>query len=220
MAATLPNMGLHQWNLPGDPFSYTELADDFLRIDNHDHTTGKGLQIPTGGIASLAVTGPKIAADAIDASKILDGSVAAAELATNSVTTVKITDLNVTTAKLAANAVTAAKIEAQQVWQTIALTNFTATTLKYFKDSLGIVHFRGDQMTTTGTPPTLASVIGTLPAGYRPVSTQYFVVHQMNAVGYWTVGITAAGVMTNDSPGTMPVSGALTFGGIHFRAEN
>jgi hypothetical protein len=104
MAANTPNMGLREWNVGTDPFSYTELFANWDKIDAHDHTTGKGVQIPSGGIANLAVTSGKIAADAIDATKILDGSVGVNELAANSVTTAKVLDANVTVAKLAADA--------------------------------------------------------------------------------------------------------------------
>jgi hypothetical protein len=38
--------------------------------DGHDHTSGKGVQIPTGGIADLAVTGAKIAAGTITYDKL------------------------------------------------------------------------------------------------------------------------------------------------------
>jgi hypothetical protein len=70
MANTLPNMGLKQWNLAPDTFSYTELAQNFQLLDDHDHTTGKGLQIPTGGIANLAVTTGKVADGAITTAKL------------------------------------------------------------------------------------------------------------------------------------------------------
>ena len=81
MAVTLPNMGLTQWNLATDSFSYTELAANFAALDDHDHTSGNGVQIPTGGIANGAVTLAKLATSSVDATKILDASVTDAELA-------------------------------------------------------------------------------------------------------------------------------------------
>jgi hypothetical protein len=69
-----------------DRSTYTAIMDALASaIDNHDHSTGKGKQIPTTGIADATVT------------------------------TLKIADLNVTTAKIADNAVTAAKIAAGAV---------------------------------------------------------------------------------------------------------
>jgi hypothetical protein len=88
---TTPSMGLKRWDQPNDVFSYTELSDNFNLLDAHDHSTGKGVQIPTGGIANLAVDGTKIANNAIDASKI----------ATDAVTAIKIPNASVTDAKLA-----------------------------------------------------------------------------------------------------------------------
>lgn len=101
MSTTYSNIGLTAWTSGSDLFNHIQLANNFQAIDNHDHTSGKGLPIPTGGLQNLAVTGPKVAADAIDASKILDGSVGTNELAANAVTTTKITDANVTNPKLA-----------------------------------------------------------------------------------------------------------------------
>jgi hypothetical protein len=97
---TTPSMGLKRWDQPNDVFSYTELSDNFNLLDAHDHSSGKGVQVPTGGIANLAVTGPKVAADAIDASKI----------AANAVGTTEIVDGSVTGGKLAAGSVTNANL--------------------------------------------------------------------------------------------------------------
>lgn len=91
---TTPSMGLKRWNDPNDIFSYTELSDNFALLDSHDHTTGKGVQIPTGGIANLAVTDTQIANNAITAGKI----------ASDAVTTAKILNSNVTVSKLETNA--------------------------------------------------------------------------------------------------------------------
>lgn len=86
MATTLPNLGVV---IPasGDTDYPTSISTSFTNIDNHDHTTGKGLAIAAGA------------------------------LATDAVTTVKIQNLAVTTAKIADNAVTRAKMVAvgQQV---------------------------------------------------------------------------------------------------------
>lgn len=81
MSVTTTNMSLKRWNLSGDGFSYTELSDNFNLIDAHDHTTGKGLQIPTAGIANSAVTLAKLATNSVDATKVLDASITDTELA-------------------------------------------------------------------------------------------------------------------------------------------
>jgi hypothetical protein len=70
MSTILTNMGLRAWNDPNDTFSYTELVDNWAAIDTHDHTSGKGVQIPTAGIANLAIDSTKIANDAVTNPKI------------------------------------------------------------------------------------------------------------------------------------------------------
>lgn len=66
-----------------DKTTYSGVFDtSFQKVDEHDHTTSKGVQIPNGGIA--------------------DGAIGASKLGSGSVTTVKIADGNVTPAKLSA----------------------------------------------------------------------------------------------------------------------
>lgn len=60
-----PNMGLTTWPAGSDLFDHTELATNFDDIDEHDHSTGKGLQVPTGGLQDGAVTAIKLAAAVI-----------------------------------------------------------------------------------------------------------------------------------------------------------
>lgn len=55
MALTTPNMALKTWDQLTDNFSHTDLRGNFVAIDVHDHTAGKGVQIPAGGIANLAI---------------------------------------------------------------------------------------------------------------------------------------------------------------------
>lgn len=93
-------MGLKRWDQPNDIFSYIELSDNFALLDNHDHTSGKGVQVPTGGIANLAVTDTKIANDAVTTNKILN----------DAVTTAKIGTGQVSLGKLAADSVDSSKI--------------------------------------------------------------------------------------------------------------
>lgn len=83
MATTLPNMGLVSWTASTDPFSYTQLSANWSAVDAHDHSSGKGVQIPTAGIANLAVTNPKLAANAVDASKVADGTLTSAKFASS-----------------------------------------------------------------------------------------------------------------------------------------
>lgn len=114
-------------------------------------------------------------------------------------------------------------IQTAQAWQTLALTGFT-TSLSYMKDGFGFVHLRTDALTTTGSPPGAAATIGTLPAGYRPVNTQYFSLVRTDGTVPSSVqplwSISSAGVITNVI--SLVVAGAVGYaiqGGV-FRGEN
>lgn len=74
-------MGLTRWDQPTDLFSYTELSDNFNDIDLHDHTSGKGVAIPTAGIDNLAVTEAKIANSAVTVNKVAAATLTDAKLA-------------------------------------------------------------------------------------------------------------------------------------------
>jgi hypothetical protein len=78
---TTPSMGLKRWDQPNDVFSYTELSDNFAAIDVHDHSSGKGVQISTGGIANLAIDNTKLANSAVSGAKIAAATVADSNLA-------------------------------------------------------------------------------------------------------------------------------------------
>jgi len=91
-------------------------AEDFLELkqyllyleenlvtnaNSHNHDGGDGAQIPTGGLANLAVTADKIANTTITGGKMVNATVTNIQLASNAVTTAKILDDAVTNAKLA-----------------------------------------------------------------------------------------------------------------------
>lgn len=94
MASTTSNMGLTKWDAPNDAFSHAQLAANFQAIDDHDHTPGRGKQIPAGGIAPLA----------IGTTELKDGTFTSDKIANGAVTTGKIADGSVTAAKIAAGA--------------------------------------------------------------------------------------------------------------------
>jgi hypothetical protein len=82
MAQIDPMMGLRLWTQGLDPYDHDQLATNFSKLALHDHTPGRGVQIPTEGI--------------------FDGAITTAKLVDGAVTTAKIGDLQVTNAKLAA----------------------------------------------------------------------------------------------------------------------
>lgn len=120
MSQVTPNMGLTVWNLGGDFFNYSQLLADFQAIDDHDHTSGNGVQVPTGGIANLAITTAKIAdlgittakinTDAVTSDKIADDAVGSDQIAADAVGTSEIAPDSVGASEIAPLAVTGAEI--------------------------------------------------------------------------------------------------------------
>lgn len=75
------NLSLTIWDEGDDPYDHTELAANWDALDAHDHTSGKGVQIPGAGLANGSVTNPKLAPNAVTTDKIQDGTILAADLA-------------------------------------------------------------------------------------------------------------------------------------------
>lgn len=109
------NMGLRVWDQTSDLYDHDQLADNWYKVDLHDHTPGRGIQIPTEGIEDAAITSDKLAStlaidtaqianNAVTSAKIADGTIAVGDLANNAVETAKIKDANVTLAKIASEA--------------------------------------------------------------------------------------------------------------------
>lgn len=111
-------MGLRIWNSSSDPYSSTQLAENLLKVDQHDHTFGKGALITTGALADGSVTQVKldpglifpIPDDAISTPKIQNLAVTTAKLADDSVTSVKILDGTIATADIGNLQVTNSKL--------------------------------------------------------------------------------------------------------------
>lgn len=116
MATSTPNMGLLVPSV-NDADYPTSISDSFDSIDDHDHSSGAGVQIPTGGITNLAVTTGKLADLAVTTGKITDLAVTTAKIADVNVTTAKIADANVTEGKLASNSVTNSKLANSSISQ-------------------------------------------------------------------------------------------------------
>lgn len=214
-----PELGLTIWNNTLDPYDSQQLGSNFAKVEEHDHTPGKGARIGTAAIADGAVTTAKLS-PGVFTDILGDGSVTASKLADLSVSTAKLQDNAVTTAKLGANSVTAAKIEGQQGWQGLAsYTGFSAGgRINYYKDSLGFVHMNGDVVVPAGGLPS-GTAIGTMPTGFRPVSFDEFV-FLFNRVN------PSAGATLQIASGTGAIvlysaaAGSLSFGlSAHYRAS-
>lgn len=114
MAHNTTNMLLRGWNLLTDTFNHTELDQNWIKIDAHDHNPlasggNGGVQIPTAGIVPLAVNNSLMATDSVDARVLAPLAVTSAELANDAVT-----DANraVQTNHIRLNAVTTPKLAA------------------------------------------------------------------------------------------------------------
>jgi hypothetical protein len=130
MTATTPFTGLRVWDQLLDDYDHDQLADNWFKVDMHDHTPGRGVllttesiapnsiaeiqiideQVSSSKIAPEAVTEPKIASGAITRRTIATGAIETANLGGEAVIASKIAAGAVETAKIAPEAVTEAKI--------------------------------------------------------------------------------------------------------------
>lgn len=107
-----PNMGLTAWDQPDDNYDHTQLATNFSDIDDHDHSLGKGKQIPSGGLANDAVTGDKLADNAVNpVVHIPASSIPQSRLGIDSVGNPQLQDDSVGPNELQDGAVTADKLD-------------------------------------------------------------------------------------------------------------
>lgn len=67
MALTSPKMALRIWLNVTDAYDHGQLADNWSKVDFHDHTPGRGTLIPTEGLADASITQSKLAADVVTA---------------------------------------------------------------------------------------------------------------------------------------------------------
>lgn len=65
---------------PGDTDYPTSYAGMIAAVDAHDHTSGNGVQIPTGGIEDAAISAAKLASSAVTTAKIAANAVTRAKL--------------------------------------------------------------------------------------------------------------------------------------------
>jgi hypothetical protein len=71
---TSPKLGLRIWNLLLDPYDHEQLADNWAKVDAHDHSPGRGVLIPTEGIAFEAISYPLIASSVFPVASATGGS--------------------------------------------------------------------------------------------------------------------------------------------------
>jgi hypothetical protein len=61
MAFNTLKMALKVWDQLADPYNHTQLADNWSKIDQHDHTPGRGVQLNGGAIVDGAIQARHIA---------------------------------------------------------------------------------------------------------------------------------------------------------------
>lgn len=81
MASNSTNMNLRLWDDADDPYDHNELVTNWNKVDAHDHTAGKGKQIPTAGLADDSVTNAKLAPNSVTTVEIANGTILAEDLA-------------------------------------------------------------------------------------------------------------------------------------------
>lgn len=87
MAATAPQMGLKVWNLLTDSYDHSQLAENWAKVDQHNHTEGKGVKIPTAGIEDGAISTAKIGASQVTNAKLASPTTGVYKFLINSVST-------------------------------------------------------------------------------------------------------------------------------------
>jgi hypothetical protein len=65
-----PHMSLRIWDEVEDLYSHEQLADNFAKLDIHDHTPGRGVQIPTNGIVEHAITERLLALESVGSEQL------------------------------------------------------------------------------------------------------------------------------------------------------
>jgi hypothetical protein len=95
MALTTPNLNLTVWNLGQDDYDYDQLASNWMLLDNHDHSPGKGVQVGTTSIQNNAITSNLLAPDSVTNSQLAPDSVGSAQLQAGAVTidSLDVTDI-------------------------------------------------------------------------------------------------------------------------------
>jgi len=176
---SLSNMGLWMWDQSEDDYNHEQLASNFARLDSHDHTNGRGVQLTTQSIAAGSIDKTLLAAEAVQLSNLsaeiqakLKGEITTEGIASEAVTAVKLATNSVTTIKILAEAVTESKLSAAvQAKLAEATTGKTElTTLK------GIAVTTANVGTNAVTPTTVGSYTAqtarTAGTEYEPSSTR------------------------------------------------
>jgi hypothetical protein len=108
-------------------------------------------------------------------------------------------------------------------WQTLTLTGFQAgaNQLKFYKDTTGIVHVHPDTLRTNAASIAAGTLIATMPAGYRPLDTNFgtfIAVSDDSTAGVIPLSISGSNGEIRFHKATPAALTEYTFGLIHYRA--
>lgn len=76
-------MALEIWDQGEDLYNHLQLANNWAKVDAHDHTPGRGVRLTTESYEDESITGNKLAANSVTSAKIVDGTIKAADLEAN-----------------------------------------------------------------------------------------------------------------------------------------
>jgi hypothetical protein len=93
MALNTANMGLTAWDQQNDLYDGQALEDNWNAVDEHTHIPGKGVRIPTSGIADNAISDIKIVDGVVTGAKLFD---TVSDIADNAITGAKVADDTIT----------------------------------------------------------------------------------------------------------------------------
>ncbi len=89
-AANYSSPGYNYATADGDAFDRTDVSSLGQAVDQHDHSTGKGLTVNVGSIPPGSLDGSKLIDGTVTSAKIQDGTIATADLANAAVTNAKL----------------------------------------------------------------------------------------------------------------------------------
>lgn len=95
------NMGLTIWDLLTDDFDYGQLEDNWIAVDVHDHSPGRGVPIGTAGIQNQAITQSKLGLQSVGQANIQNFAVGDPQIQEASITGDKIAPGSLTGSDLA-----------------------------------------------------------------------------------------------------------------------
>lgn len=212
MARTTTNMGLRLWNQSADNYNSQQLADNFAKIDAHDHTSGRGVPIGTGGIAAGAITSALLGPGSVTTVALASGSVTQSKIANGSVGT---TQLDSPTATNVANAALGA-------WQPLALATGMISSrggglggylASARSEGTDRVRLKGYMNASVGSFPTNSNV-ATIPVGLRPSQNLFFIMALYT--GMVNMVIDTAGNMTVSGTSSISNGSVLFLDGVTY----